>query len=343
VNESVELVKRETPQAHAFVNAVLRRASREAPGLLAAIDEETPAGAALRHSHPPWIVERWWRELGPDEARLLLARDNEPAESAVRANRVRITASELLDVLAAEGIEARTDRLAPEALVLESAWDVHGSKPFEQGLLMPQSRASMLVARAVDPRAGERVLDLCAAPGAKTTHLAALMGNEGAIVAVEGDPGRAEATRANCERLGATCVEVVIGDAAEPLDADGFDRVLVDPPCSDLGTLQSRPDARWRKTAEQVEELVALQRRILAAGAAALRPGGRLVFSTCTISETENAAQMKDFLDRHPNFRVCGLSERYPNLAHADSRAFLQTLPHRDATDGFFIAALEKR
>ena len=342
VYESVELVKRESPQAHAFVNAILRRAGREAPAIVAALDAETPAGAAIVHSHPLWIVERWWGELGPSEARALMERDNEPAESAVRANRLKTTAPELVELLDREGVEARTDRLVPEAVVLGSAWDVHSSMPFERGLLMPQSRASMLVARVLDPRPGERILDLCAAPGAKTTHIAALIGDEGSVVAVEHDPRRAEATRSNCARLGASCVEVVVGDAAEPAYGEGYDRVLVDPPCSDLGTLQSRPDVRWRKTADQVEGLRALQRRILEAGAGALRPAGTLVYSTCTISAEENERQLQDFLQTHSNFRVCDLSERYPRLVQTGNRALLQTLPHRDGTDGFFIAALER-
>ena len=212
---------------------------------------------------------------------------------------------------------------------------------------MPQSRASMLVARAVDPRPGERVLDLCAAPGAKTTHLAALMRGEGEIVAVESDPARAQAIADNSKRMGAGSVRVVVDDAAEPVFGEGYDRVLVDPPCSDLGTLQSRPDARWRKTAGQVGELVALQRQILGAAARAVKPGGRLVYSTCTISAAENERQLQDFLSSNPNFRVCDLTAWQPKLAlrrfsEPAAAAFLQTLPHRDGTDGFFIAALER-
>ena len=194
---------------------------------------------------------------------------------------------------------------------------------------MPQSRASMLVARAVDPQPGERVLDLCAAPGGKTTHLAALMGDEGEVTAVELDPKRAREVARNAERLGATGVEVVVGDAAEPSFGSGYDRVLVDPPCSDLGTLRSRPDARWRKSPEQVAELAALQARILDAAVQALKPGGRLVYSTCTISPDENEGQMDALVERHPALA-------------APDRPFVQTLPHRDRTDGFFIATFVK-
>jgi 16S rRNA (cytosine967-C5)-methyltransferase len=341
VAESVELVKELTPHAHAFVNAVLRRAAREASALVAGLDDATPPAAALVHSHPVWIAERWFAELGGDEARALMRWNNEPAEAAVRANRLRTNAAEVVAALARGDVEARTDPLAPESVVLDTPFDVHGSRLFAEGLVMPQSRASMLVARAVDPRPGERVLDLCAAPGAKATHLAALMRGEGEVVAVEADPVRAEGLAENAARLGAEQVRVVVGDAAEPAFGHGFDRVLVDPPCSDLGTLQSRPDARWRKTAEQVDELRALQRRILEAAAVAVRPGGRLVYSTCTIIESENHAQMQEFLTSTPNFRVCDLTGWQPKLARNRSR-FLQTLPHRDGTDGFFIAALER-
>jgi 16S rRNA (cytosine967-C5)-methyltransferase len=341
VGESVELVKATTPQAHAFVNAILRRAAREAPSLVAALDDSTPPGAALAHSHPEWVAERWFAELGPDQARALMRRDNEPAETSVRANRLRSDAGGVAELLAAEGVASHMDPIVPEAVVLDAPYDLHASRLFEEGLVMPQSRASMLVARAVDPRPEERVLDLCAAPGGKTTHLAALMRGEGEVVAVEADSARAEAIAENAKRLGAGSVRVVVGDASEPAFGSGYDRVLVDPPCSDLGTLQSRPDARWRKTAKQVEGLRALQRRILDAAATAVRPGGRLVYSTCTISAAENERQMQDFLGSNANFRVCDLTGWQPKLACA-GRGFLQTLPHRDGTDGFFIAALER-
>ena len=341
VSEGVELVKATNPRAHAFVNAVLRRAAHEGAERLAELDDSTPAGAALAHSHPAWVAERWFAELGPPAARALMRRDNEPAESALRANRLRTDAAAVVERLAAEGVAARTDTLAPEAVVIEAPYDVHGSSLFAEGLVMPQSRGSMLVARAVDPRAGERVLDLCAGPGAKTTHLAALMRDEGEVVAVEVDPARGEAIAENAKRLGARAVRTVVGDAAEPAFGDGYDRILVDPPCSDLGTLQSRPDARWRKTAEQVDELRGLQRRILEAAAVAVRVGGHVVYSTCTISASENERLVQEFLGANANFRVCDLRAWQPSLA-ASVPEFLQTLPHRDGTDGFFVAALER-
>ena len=311
VDQTVELVKAVSPRAGGFANAVMRRAAREARALVEALPDDTPEAAALKHSHPDWLARMWWKQLGPEETRALMAQNNEPAESAVRVNTLKASVEEVL-----EHVNARPAEGIPEGLVVDGAWDAHGSDLFARGLVMPQSRGSMLVARALDPRPGERVLDMCAAPGAKSTHLAALMLGEGEVVAVEQNPQRADELRANAERLGATTVSVRTRDAREPLAEEHFDRVLLDAPCSDLGTLQSRPDARWRKTPDQIEQLARLQTELLEAALAQLRPGGTLVYSTCTISPREQPAT------------PAGVRAEQPT----------QLLPHRDGTDGFYIA-----
>jgi 16S rRNA (cytosine967-C5)-methyltransferase len=248
-------------------------------------------------------VRRWWDELGAGETRALLAADNQPAELALRVNRLA-GAPPLADI---------PGRREGDAIVVDGAFDAFGHPGWAAGWFTPQSRASQLVAPAVAPRPGERVLDLCAAPGGKTTHLAALMEGEGEVVAVERHPGRAEALRRTCARLHARNVTVVCADALDLRDARGFDRVLLDPPCSGLGTLRSHPDLRWRVTPESVERLAAQQDALLARARDALRPGGPgvLVFSVCTISRREE--------------RLRG-ERRW------------RTAPHRDGTDGFYIA-----
>ena len=330
VGESVELAKRDSRAGAGLVNAVLRRAAREARALVAALPDGTPAEAALRHSYPLWIAELWFDALGPDEARALMAAGNEPAEAAVRINTLKVDTLEL-------PVPSHPADV-PEGLVLDAPFDAFSSPLWEQGLFMPQSRAAMAVARALDPQTGEQVLDLCAAPGGKTTHLAALMRDEGRVVAVERHPGRADALRRTAARMGATCVEVRTADAAEPHDGS-YDRVLVDPPCSDLGTLAARPDVRWRKDPEPP---VALQAAILEAGANAVRPGGVLVYSTCTISPAENEQLIAAFLERRDDFVVDQLPSDLPVWDHPSVPGFLQTLPHRDGTDGFFIARLRR-
>jgi 16S rRNA (cytosine967-C5)-methyltransferase len=296
IGEAVELAK--PSPGHRLVNAVLRRVQREGGAELPSDDD--PAGAAIRHSHPQWLVELWWRWLGPRTTRALLVADNEPSELALRVN--TLVDFDLDDVPGArEG----------ETIVVDGPFDALGHPGYAAGAFTPQSRASQLVGRIVDPRPGERVLDLCAAPGGKTTHLAALMGGEGEVVAVERHPRRAQALEAMCARLRAANVTVVCADARTFEGDHGFDRVLLDPPCSGLGTLRSHPDLRWRASPGAIEALAVEQDALLAAARRALRPGGTLVYSVCTLSPDEE------------------------RLATEDVR---RTFPHVDDTDGFYIA-----
>ncbi len=341
VADAVELAKINARAGHGLVNAALRRAGREgSDALLGAMSDDTPEQAAVKHSHPEWIARLWWEELGAEEARALMAYDNEPGEVALRANTL------LTDTptLAAElPVRTHSDPDIPEALVLEEAFDVHGSPLWKQGAFLAQSRAAMLVARVLGPEPGQRVLDLCAAPGGKSTHLAALMGGTGEVVAVERDRRRAGALTRTAQRLLVENVRVELGDAAGTRPEGAvYDRVLVDPPCSGLGTLQARPDLRWRMRPEHLNELEQAQARILAAGAQALRPGGVLVYSTCTISPTENERRIVTFLNAHPDFTLDDLGVELPARANPRAPETLLTLPHRDLTAGFFIARLRR-
>ncbi len=324
VDDSVELAKHHSRGGAPTVNAVLRRAAREGQALLAAIDDSTPAGAAILHSVPDWLAGLWWRELGADEAVAVLRSVNEPAETALRVNTLRAAREAVIEALP---VQASTVPELPEGLVIGGPFDAHGSDLWRDGAIMPQSRASMLVSRMLDPRAGDRVLDLCAAPGGKTTHLAALMGGLGEVIAVEAHPGRAQALERTCERMGATAVGVRRQDARAFKSERPFDRVLVDPPCSGLGTLQSRPDLRWQPRRGELKELAALQSQLLRAGVDALAPGGTLVYSVCTISRIESAGVVDDLL-----------AER-DGIVREEQR---QLLPSRDRTDGFFMARLTR-
>jgi 16S rRNA (cytosine967-C5)-methyltransferase len=321
VSETVQLAKAAKGAGFKFANAVLRRASREARGIYDGIGDADPASAAIRHSHPQWLVELWWDALGRDGTLALLEADNRPAEDAVRVNTL-VTAP---DAIAARIPGSHRDSELPEALVLDTPFDVEGSDLFEQGAITPQSRASMLVARTLDPQPGEHVLDMAAAPGTKATHAAALMSGTGQITAIEVNSSRADELRANCVRMDASSVEVIVEDART---VNGqFDRVMLDAPCSNLGTLARRPDARWRKTPEQIEHLAQLQSELLDAAAATTKPGGTLVYSVCTISPREGPDQVDAFTARHADFTET--SRR-------------QTLPHRDGTDGFYVAKLQR-
>lgn len=286
VSESVELIKGH--RASGMVNAVLRRVARDGVELPS---DDTPAGAALRHAHPRWLVELWWDWIGPDETRALLEANNRPAEFATRVNTL---------------VEPDPGRLR----LPDGPFDAAAHADFARGAFVVQSTASQLVSTIVDPQPGERVLDLCAAPGNKTTHLAALMGDRGEIVAYERHAGRAAALERSCARMRATSVRVVCDDAGNARGT--FDRVLLDPPCSGLGTLQRNPDLRWRVTPDAVAAVADEQRRLLDAARRCLRPSGRLVYSVCTLSPAEE---------------------------HLDRASARRTWPHSDGTDGFYIAA----
>jgi 16S rRNA (cytosine967-C5)-methyltransferase len=315
VGESVELAKGHTG-GHALVNAVLRRALREGIPPLPA--DDTPRGAAIAHSYPPWLVELWWERFGAEETRALLRAGNEPGELALRVNTLVATPAEVAEQLGVQTSPAGDD--LPEGIVVSGAFDAHAHPLYRRGAYIAQSRAAMLVARALDPQPGERVLDLCAAPGGKTTHLAALMDNRGEIVAVEHHRERAQALQRTCARMGASSIAVRTADAVAFRTDEPFDRVLVDPPCSGLGTLQGHPDLRWRMTPQALGQLVDAQAAMLAAAADALTAGGALVYSTCTLSPAENEERVA----------ATGLQVESERLV----------LPHRDRTDGFYIARL---
>jgi 16S rRNA (cytosine967-C5)-methyltransferase len=339
VDEMVELTKGQSRGGAGFVNAVLRRGAQRGPTLLEKLSDRDPAAAALMYSLPAWLVELWWRELGEERARSLMRTINRPAESALRVNTLLTSVDQ---VLAALPVATHPAPALPEGVVLDQPFDVHGSELWRDGAIMAQSRASMLVARVLAPAPGERVLDLCAAPGGKTTHLAALMDGGGEILAVERHPGRARALAQTCGRMQAGSVRVLTEDATELRSEAPFDRVLLDPPCSGLGTLQSRPDRRWRADPESIVELAELQGRLLNVAAAATSSGGSLVYSVCTISRRESEDVITSFLRARSDWRVDDLGAEYPDWRHRRDPRFLQLLPDRDGTDGFFIARLRR-
>jgi 16S rRNA (cytosine967-C5)-methyltransferase len=355
VDQAVELVK-QAGAAHAagLVNAVLRRAARERESLTASLlgDDSTPERAATAHSAPLWLAQMWWRELGADDARSLLAACNRPAELALRVSTTRTEREKALAGLREAGVEASPAAgpwplAAPELLTVAGRSGAAVPERVAAGELTPQSRGSAAVVEVLDPRPGEHLLDLCAGPGIKTGQIAARMGDRGETISVEPDPGRAAEVAGQASRLGLRSVTVVEADATGAGMAPGFDRALVDPPCSDLGALASRPDARWRKSPRAIERLAELQGRLLVSAAEALRPGGTLVYSTCTISRREGEDRIEALLaaaaaGQAPPLAVDDLGALAPGLASPHDRRCLQLRPDRDRTTGFFICRLRR-
>ncbi|MHB8471200.1 MAG: transcription antitermination factor NusB [Gaiellaceae bacterium] len=301
-NESVELVRRaRLERAVPFTNAVMRRLAAGIRGLLDALPD-----GPLKESYPGWVYETWVRDLGSDGALSLMRAQNEPLETVVRVVRGD-PSGEPTDVPGAYRVD-RVDDLG-----------------VAEGRIWPQSRASQLAALVVGAQDGDRVLDLCSAPGGKATML------RGDVTAVELDPNRARELRENVVRLGASRVTVVEADATDlPPELTGFDRALVDAPCSGLGVLAQRPDLRWRAA-----PLPELQTALLGSAAARVRPGGTIVYSVCTINADENEAIVDaSGLAAQP------LGEEWPQYAHPRRPEFLLTRPDVHGTSGFFIARL---
>jgi 16S rRNA (cytosine967-C5)-methyltransferase len=300
-NESVELVRAAgLERAVAFTNAVMRRLAEGIESLLQGLGESTPTESALKHSYPDWIADVWWREWGAENALALMRSQNAPPETAVRTPEGPLV----------------VDEIPP-------GW-------IEEGRVWPQSRGSQLAGKAVGARAGERILDLCAAPGGKATQLAE---SAAEVVAVEKHPGRARELKENAARLGAANLRVVCADALElPRELAGFDRVLVDAPCSGLGVLNSRPDLRWRARA-----LPDLQLALLRTALDRVRPGGTVTYSVCTMHRPENEEVVEAL-----GVEIEDLGSEFPDFRHPRDPRFMLTLPHVHGTAGFFAARTRK-
>jgi 16S rRNA (cytosine967-C5)-methyltransferase len=333
VHETVELAKQSGFGRQAgFVNAVLRGYLREFEAtkrLLADLKAEQPH---LGYSHPEWLVERWQKRWSPSQTAELMAWNNTPPKTFARVNTLKTDAGKLLPQWREENVEydfVRHDWVE-ENLVFElkSHPALGWLRSFQQGWFYVQDPSTLLAVRELGPQPGEAVLDLCAAPGGKLTLMAQIMRNEGRVVAQDLTAERLQLINENCARLGATCVEAVLPAALNARPAARYDRVLIDAPCSNTGAMRRRVDLRWRIRPEEIGRLRALQEELAAQGAARVKPGGTLVYSTCSLEPEENGEVVKEFLSRHADF----------SLEHER-----ELLPFVHGVDGAYTARLIRR
>lgn len=342
VNESVNLVHyARLRSAGGMVNAVLRRATREVDVNPALTLTDPVERIAVSTSHPPWLIERWIKALGLEEAQAFAHANNEPAPVAFRVVTNRAHELEVVDQLRQAGAMLTPSRIAA------GAWRVTGAgrllpELVAQGRVYIQDEASQLVAAALDAQPGDRVLDLCAAPGSKTSHIADAARDSALIVAADVHRHRLRTVVETAQAQGLKSIHCVELDGLEslPFRNQTFDRVLVDAPCSGTGTLRRNPEIRWRISPASIEDLSRRQNQLLLNASKFVRPGGRLVYSTCSIEVAENENVAQPFLEKNEDFSA---AEWQVDKSLIDNSGQVRTWPHRDDTDGFFIRAFTRK
>ncbi|MDD4297424.1 MAG: 16S rRNA (cytosine(967)-C(5))-methyltransferase RsmB [Ruminiclostridium sp.] len=374
-NTSVDLAKKYAKASSGFVNAILRNISRNGIDLNK-IDTDSKAGnMSVRYSFPKHLIEQWLSqygeygeyghygengeygekgdygengECGEEFTEKLLASLLEKPEFSVRVNTLKTTQEKAIESFGSEGIEAKPGRFLEEALIINNSSDISMAQPFIKGEITVQDESSMMVARILDPKAGERVLDVCAAPGGKTTHIAQLMKNEGHITAWDIYEHKVRLISENSARLGITIINALENDATQLVDSEinQYDRVLADVPCSGTGIIRRKPDIKWQRDVDNVGNLIEIQKKILYNASRYVKPGGVLVYSTCSLDDRENAQVVRAFLKTEREFEpeplLAYLPEPLKNK-NGVNNGMLRLYPHIDGTDGFFIARLKKK
>ncbi|HEX9079365.1 MAG TPA: 16S rRNA (cytosine(967)-C(5))-methyltransferase RsmB [Desulfuromonadaceae bacterium] len=346
VNESVNLARQAIPRAAGLINAVLRAYLRRGEAITFPEPVADPAASiAARHSHPEWLVTQWLGQLVQEETERLAEASSRPAPLTLRVNTLRTTREAVLGAFADNGLAAHPCPFSPLAVRVEGRHPVPGLPGFREGLFVVQDEASQLAGMLLDPRPGERVLDACAAPGGKATHLAQLMDNRGELLATDVSPAKLPLIRQTAERLGISIIATRVADLRRPgaVTADAFDRILLDAPCSGLGVIRRNPEAKWRLQPADIARLAAVQRVMLANAAEMLKPGGTILYSTCSTAPEENEQVVQDFLSHHPGFVLEDLSALFPAMGELFTPAgMFRAWPHRHDMDGFFAARLRK-
>jgi 16S rRNA (cytosine967-C5)-methyltransferase len=349
VDESVKLAKGlRKKEAAAFVNGILRSISESRKEITYPDPQTHPIEyIAAFHSHPAWLISRWIEQFGVDETISLCEANNQFPALTVRVNTLKTSRAQLIEQLHNDGIEASPTPFSPVGLFIKDPPSLATWRPLQQGWIQVQDEAAQLISLILAAKPGERILDLCAAPGGKTTHLAELMENKGEIMAVDISPDKLKLVEENYSRLGISIVKTTALDATRPvpLSPGSFDACLVDAPCSGLGTLRRHPEGKWRIKEADILRLQEMQAKILRQAASLIKQGGVLVYSTCTLTQEENEGVIEAFLADHQEFHLENAARLLPSGCEGlvDAQGCLRTLPHRHNMDGFFAARLKRR
>ncbi len=347
ISEAVGIAKKRGGQFNAnLVNGFCREFIRQEKRSLEDIKNPLER-LAIETSHPDWLIKLWAKQFGEEQTRQMAFANNERVAVKVRVNTLKTTKENLQAQLLQEGIKTTTNTLVEEALRIEGK-NVAATQSFADGLCYVQDEASMLVADALDPKPHAKVLDVCAAPGGKTTHLAQVMGNCGEIFAHDIYEHKLKLINENAARLGITSIKASCQDATtlkSAYEPQSFDYILVDAPCTGLGIMRRHPEAKLTKKPEDLDAIIQIQQTILEQVADLLKVGGTLVYSTCTVNRKENDKMVEQFIKKYPDYQLDQtLANRLPAvLKDKASSGMLQLLPGEFDTDGFFIAALVRQ
>jgi len=348
VNESVELAKRIRGKGGAgFVNGVLRSSIREKDEIhYPEIAEDPILHISISQSHPLWLVQRWVKEMGVEETLKVCKLNNQISSLTLRTNTLKMNRKDLIEKLRREELKPLPTTYSEEGIVLTDPPPTSEIPFLKEGLYIIQDEASQLVTSILDPKPGERILDACAAPGGKTTHMAQRMENQGEIYALDLSKRRLDLIEKASQILGIKIIKTIKADATKLLPISkglGFDRVLADVPCSGFGTLRRNPDLKWRRGEEDIKRLSEVQSSILGNLSHYIKDGGILVYSTCTVFREENEDVIEKFLEGHPEFKLDWMGNVLPEkLQPFIQKGFFKTFPPRNGMDGFFVARMVK-
>ena len=346
VNESVNLAKLITPGTSGLINAVLRNYLRRRDTISFPDINTNPAAAiAARHSQPEWLVEQWIEQLGIYEAQQLAEASSQQPPLTLRVNTLRSSRDDLLREFEQQGLEATPCRFSSDGITMAGRHTINTLPGFDAGLFAVQDEASQLAGRLLGAEPGERIWDACCAPGGKSCHIAQLMDDRGELVATDISRSKLTLVQDNVRRLGISSVSTAVADLHQPdTFPDGyFDRILLDAPCSGLGVIRRNPEAKWRLFSGDITRLAAVQKTLLKNAAVRLKPGGTLLYSTCSTSEAENELVVEDFLLHHPGFVLENLNDLFPGWSELIAfYGMFRVWPHRHGMDGFFAARIKR-
>jgi 16S rRNA (cytosine967-C5)-methyltransferase len=346
VNESVNLAKLITPGTSGLINAVLRNFLRRRDTISFPDINTNPAAAiAARHSQPEWLVEQWIEQLGIYEAQQLAGASSQQPPLTLRVNTLRSSRDDLLREFEQQGLEATPCRFSSDGITMAGRHTINTLPGFDAGLFAVQDEASQLAGRLLGAEPGERIWDACCAPGGKSCHIAQLMDDRGELVATDISRSKLTLVQENVRRLGIGSVSTAVADLHQPdTFPDGyFDRILLDAPCSGLGVIRRNPEAKWRLFSGDITRLAAVQKTLLKNAAVRLKPGGTLLYSTCSTSEAENELVVEDFLLHHPEFVLENLNDLFPGWSELIAfYGMFRVWPHRHNMDGFFAARIKR-